>query len=52
MLVSVNEGEDEGCAVRCRCFLGRCQWEARVIDFDADLHVAYLKKFNIEIDLG
>ena len=52
MLEPENEGEDEGCAACHRYFLGRCQWGARVIDFDADLHIAYLKKFNIEIDLG
>lgn len=48
----MNEEEDESCAVFHRCFLDRCQWGARVIDFDADLHVAYLKEVNIEIDLG
>lgn len=52
MLVTVNEGEDERCAIFHRYFLGRCQWGARAIDFDADLHVAYLKKFNMGIDLG
>lgn len=46
MLVAVNKRR-KSCAVFYRGFLGRCQWGARAIDFDADLHVAYLEKFNM-----
>ena len=48
---AVNEGVDASSAVSHRCFLGRWQGGASPIDFDAGLHVAYLKKFNIRIDL-